>query len=104
MTKLNFCESGMALLGVRLGFVSITFLVKYDIYCTYLEFKEKAKERNKEAQARFETAEKTKYSYASVCRAIQWFESDLQNSENSESVGIDTFNRSTEKLHGLPLS
>lgn len=79
MTKLQFFEAGLALIGARLGLVSPATLGKYDIYKTYLEFLETSKQKTpckKQANARKDTAAKFRCDYATVAKAIYFFERD----------------------------
>lgn len=38
MTIFEFCESGQALIGVRLGLITPAVLERYDMYKTYLRY------------------------------------------------------------------
>lgn len=85
ISRFEFFERGFGFDAAKLGVMPVGFLVKYDVYKTYLEFKEKAtgKYEKKETEARRLTVEKTKLHYSFVCRAILWFEEDFAKSGKS---------------------
>jgi len=76
-TRLDFFESGAGLLAVRLGIVSISYLEKYDMYKSYLEFLDKYKyldEIKAHVKAHRDTEVKYNCSYHIVRRARVFFE------------------------------
>lgn len=72
MNRWEFFESGAGLTAVRIGVVSIDLLTKYDLYKTYRELLL----LNTPAKARVLAADACKCHYASIVRAIYWFEKD----------------------------
>lgn len=70
MTRLEFFESGIGLVGVRLGIVPVEWLVKYNTYKCYLEFLA----TEIPSKARILTAEKCNCDPSTVSRHITFFE------------------------------
>jgi hypothetical protein len=83
VTRFEFFESGQGLVGVRLGFIPLTFLVKYDMYKTYQDLVSKGE---KEAEAKKKIVKQTGYNYAQVIRAIHYFKEDLQISAQTPVI------------------
>lgn len=106
MTRLEFFERGFGFDALKLGVMPVGFLVKYDIYKTYVALRDNATGRyeKKETEARRLTVEKTRSSYSYVCRAIIWFEEDFAKTRKSNCLETSTFNRSKDKNHALPIS
>jgi hypothetical protein len=77
MTRLEFFESGSGLIAVRLGIASISYLEKYDMYKSYLEFLDRYKyldEIKAHVKAHRDTEVKYNCSYHIVRRARIFFE------------------------------
>ena len=70
MTILEFFDQGHALAGVKLGLISTSYLVKYDIYKTYIELTKKytVQEARKKIMIRYAIDKVT------VTRAISVFQ------------------------------
>lgn len=75
MTRLEFFESGLGLMAVRMGIVSLEWLVKYDVYRCYLDFKAAG---SSDGEAKLLTADKCKCHISTVYRYIERFEKDAE--------------------------
>lgn len=84
MTKLEFFESGLGLMAVKMGIVSLEWLVKYDVYKVYLDFRASGL---KEGQAKVMTAEKCKCHLMTVYRYINRFEDDKEETTSPKKSG-----------------
>lgn len=73
MTRWEYFESGMALVGVKLGAVTTGLLERYDRYKTYREFLSMGYD---DTEARKLTQQKTKLNQSTIARDIYWFERD----------------------------
>ena len=71
MNMYDYFESGQALVGVRLGLISISSLVKYDIYKTYLHY---CKKYPTTREARKMTMIKCACEKETLTKAIKFFE------------------------------
>lgn len=85
MTRFEFFESGMALVGARMGIVPINFLVKYDVYKTFLAFMSKG---IRKSTAIIYTADKCYCDPSTVARYIYWFERDNKALQEAAKDGI----------------
>lgn len=82
MNRFEFFESGEGLKAVRLGLISISLLVYYDIYKRFLERRSKIVRKKKTAfqirqevsKIKLEICDECKCSYATVVRSIFFFE------------------------------
>lgn len=96
MTRLEFFESGLALIAFRLGLLSGSKLGLYDLYKTYSEFFDQTKNSTK---ARELTMIERNVEYYEVARSIYFFEDiehrkrkpNLQNSANNLRTQSITF-------------
>ena|SRR5690349_956523 len=77
MTKLEFFESGLGLVGVKLGIVSVELLVKYNAYKVYLELLP----AHSQSEAKDMAAKKCKCDERTMRRYIRFFEQGEQDSE-----------------------
>jgi hypothetical protein len=82
MTRWEFFESGLGLIAAKLGVIPIDLLVKYDCYKTYKDFLSKG---HTVAESKVLASDKCRYHYASIARAIYWFE------EPEVSFEVDPF-------------
>ncbi len=73
MTRLEFFESGTGLIAAKIGVIPVDLLTKYDNYRTYLDFK---KDGHGDAESKVLASDKCRCHYASIVRAIYWFERD----------------------------
>jgi hypothetical protein len=73
ISRFDFFEKGFALMGARVGIVSIGLLCKYDRYKTYLEFLEI---ENNKRKAIDKTVRRLKCDYSTIYRDIYFFERD----------------------------
>ncbi len=73
MTRFEWFESGAALVGFKVGGVSVDLLTKYDLYKTYKKFIDSGETKS---EARKLTSDASGCHYTTVARAIYWFEND----------------------------
>lgn len=71
MSRYDFFESGLGLFAARLGIIPVDLLTKYDSYKTYKDLLAEGKDQ---AEARKQAAINCRCHYASIVRAIYWFE------------------------------
>lgn len=71
MTRLEFFEKGYGLIAVKLGYIDVKFLWRYDLYKTYQSL---IKAGWSVAEAKARTVLTHKEKYLNVARAIYWFE------------------------------
>lgn len=84
MTRLEFFESGLGLMAVKMGIVSLEWLVKYDVYRCYLDFKATG---SSDAQARMLAADKCKCDQSTVFRYVKKFESGEEEEATPKKSG-----------------
>lgn len=73
MTRIEYFDKGLALIGAKIGVVPVEWLVKYDVYKVYLDF---VAAGNTKAQAKLLTADQCKCHRSSVERYIAKFENE----------------------------
>ena len=93
MSKFEFFESGLALIGARFGLVSPAALGKYDIYKTYLENLAKT---GKSSAAKKLTVEHYNCNYSTMWRAIEFFEDGY----TKDNLNYKSFQTSANNGHG----
>jgi hypothetical protein len=70
LTRMEFYKKGHLMEGIKLGFVSLTFLDKVVYYEYYME---KVNSGMSKRDAIYETARNHKTSFATVYRAVRFF-------------------------------
>lgn len=71
MDRLTFFERGFGLIAVKLGAMSPNFLWKFDLYKTYIGFRN---DGFSQEEARKKTMDTHNEEYLNVARAQYWFE------------------------------
>jgi hypothetical protein len=76
MTRFEFFEQGLALIGAKVGAISISMLGKYDRYKVYRDFLNSGYD---DGESRQLAAKKCRCDHSTISRDIYWFERDDPN-------------------------